>query len=170
MRCHLIGLNHAHQLEGYEHGAFEVFGQYLTKFCVNANIDLLAEELNQEAVTLWRAKESVARTVATRLSINHLFCDPTLVDRRCLGILPPKEIASNLGYGRCRTSEQEAILTAEEKKTWSIREQFWLEQLGTVCFQECAFILGSSHVETFSALLTTKGIQVHVAHRLWVPS
>jgi hypothetical protein len=169
MHCHLVGLNHAHQLEGSKHGAPGAFNQYLTRFCADEDIDLLAEELSEEAVSLWQATGSVAKTVAKRISINHMFCDPQLADRRRLGIRTADEIASDLGYGRFLTPAQEAIRTAEERNSWPIREQFWFEELSRVSFKRCAYILGSEHVTTFGALLTNKGFQVHIAHPNWGP-
>lgn len=151
MHCHLIGLNHAHQLEGYKQGEFDTFRRYLTSFCVNGKIDLIAEELNQETIALWKAKGSVAKTVAKSLSIEHLFCDPELQDRRRLGIFSSLEISLNLGYRRALTHKQSAIFDAELRKGWPIREKCWLDQLGRVLFQRCAFILGAEHVDTFSA-------------------
>lgn len=168
-QVHFIGVNHSHQLYSYEKGDEEAFDGFLFSFCCNTKIDLIAEELSEEAITLWGAKGSVARNVATRLSIMHLFCDPGLDERKKLGILTRKEIAAELGYGRTLTSSQSAIIDAEERKFWSIREQYWLERLRDLSFSECAFIIGTQHIDSFSALLSAKRFKVHVVIKNWQP-
>jgi hypothetical protein len=167
MRVYFIGLNHRHQLCGYKQGAAEKFDSYLHKFCHDANIDLISEELSEAAISLWGATGSVARNVALQLSIQHLFCDPSPDERECLGILTSKEIAVSLGFEEVWSKTQEAEITAEERNYWPIRERFWLERLRTVAFHNCAFILGSEHVDSFGSLLGTEGYQVQVICRDW---
>lgn len=167
MVCHLIGLNHGHQLEGYEFGNWRAFDKYLSDLCISVGVDLIAEELNEEGIARWRANGSVARTVALRLSIKHLFCDPNQQDRERLGLLTERDAAAKLGYGRTWTSAQDATVTAEAQRTWPDRERFWLQRLRHVQFDRCAFILGAAHVDTFGALLSAAGYCVVVVNREW---
>ena len=94
MIVRLLGLNHGHQLQGYALGDWRAFDAYLSEFCVVNKIDLIGEELSEEALALWHATDSVARTVAVRLLIEHLFCDPESEERHRLGILTDKEAAA----------------------------------------------------------------------------
>ncbi len=169
MICYLIGTNHAHQLEGDKDGDSVAFATYLTALCSDNRIDLMAEELNEEAITLWKAQGSVVRSVASRLSICHLFCDPKREDRRRLSILTVGEAAKKLGYELSWTREQNAAVEAEARKTWPARERFWLERLRQVPFNRCAFVLGAEHVHTFGNLLSSEGFTVHVAQSYWKP-
>jgi len=131
------------------------------------SIDLIAEELSEDAIALWRASGSAARNVASRLSITHLFCDPSIEERKSLGILMPKEIAAMQGFGQFWTSHQDAVIIAEERKMWPIRESFWLERLRTLSFNECVFILGTEHVDSFGSLLRREGFTVQVNCTNW---
>jgi hypothetical protein len=167
--CYLIGTNHAHQLEGDKNGDSVAFAAYLTAFCSDNRIDLMAEELNEQAITRWKAQGSVVRSVASRLSICHLFCDPGREDRQRLGLLTDMEAAKKLGYELSWTQEQDAAVKAEARGTWPARERFWLDHLRQVPFNRCAFVLGAEHVQTFGSLLSSEGFTVHVAQSHWKP-
>lgn len=169
MICYLVGTNHAHQLECQSDGDSVAFAAYLSDFCSQNRIDLIAEELNDEAVTMWEAKGSVAKSVASHFSISHRFCDPKHEDRRRLGVLTDREAAKKLGFNRFWTRAQEPQVKAEVRKTWPTRERFWLDRLRQATFERCVFVLGSEHVETFGQLLTCEGFTVHVAHVDWKP-
>lgn len=165
MICHLIGVNHQYQLRGYRGVDSDAFGTYLSSICREVNIDLIAEELSEWAIRKWAfrgATGSVARDVAQRLGIKHLFCDADSDERKSLGILCRREIATKLGFPEFRSPEQERILDCEERKVWPIRERFWLRKLQQMKFTECAFVLGSIHVDTFGKLLNSEGIGVQV--------
>ena len=167
--CYLVGTNHAHQFESQSDGDSVAFAAYLSDLCSQHRIDHIAEELNDEAIAMWEAKGSVAKSVATNFSISHRFCDPEYEDRRRLGILTDRETAKKLGFSPFWTRAQEHQVTAEVRKTWPTRERFWLDQLRLDTFERCAFVLGSEHVETFGQLLTREGFTVHVTHVDWKP-
>lgn len=169
MICYLIGTNHAHQLEGQKDGDSASFAEYLAAFCSDNGIDLLAEELNEEAIAKWKAGGSVTKSVASKLSICHRFCDPDREDRQRLGVLTDQEAAKKLGFGSALTLQQAALVEAEVRKTWPARENFWLEALRQVTFTHCAFVLGAKHVVTFSGLLRAQGFTVYVAQANWEP-
>lgn len=169
MIYYLIGTNHAHQLEGHKDGNSVALGEYLSAFCSDNGVDLLAEELNEEAVAKWKADGSVAKSVASRLSISHLYCDPNLEERQRLGTLTHSEAAKKLGFGSYWAREKDALVEAEVRKTWPARESFWLEKLRQVMFTRCVFVLGAKHVVTFGDLLASQGIAVHVAQSDWKP-
>lgn len=165
--CYLIGTNHAHQFEGQKDGNSVAFACFLCRFCSDNHIDLLAEELNEDAIVEWKVSGSVARSVALKLSIPHLFCDINRADRHRLGVLTDQEIAQKLGFGSFWTRQQVAQIDAEVRKAWFIRENFWLGKLHQSSFNRCAFILGAKHVPTFEALLNSQGFTVHVAQTNW---
>jgi len=160
MTIRLIGLNHGYQLRGYDGADWSAFEQYLLSYSESEGIDLIAEELSNEAVRKWMAADSVARHVARRLGVRHLFCDPESGQRRALGIRSLDEIAAELGP---------LDLEAKEKEAWLIRERFWLERLREVPFNACVFILGSQHVESFELLLRSEGWEATVVEKNWKP-
>ncbi len=81
MKVLLIGLNHGLQLEGYN-SEWDKFKSYLNDLCLVEKPDLIAEELNIEAINKYKASDSVARQVASSLGIDHLFCDPDSNQRK----------------------------------------------------------------------------------------
>jgi len=174
MRVHLIGTNHCYQLRGYKETNWKAFLKYLLAFCQNEAVDLIAEELNEWEIASWKdqgATGSVAREVASRLGIKHLFCDPDEADRERRGIQSRQELADSIGAGgHFRTAAQAAtICRLIRERSWPIREDFWLEKLQQTDFSHCAFILGANHVVSFKKLLTSNGFDARVESGDWEP-
>lgn len=167
--CYLIGTNHAHQLEGQKDGDSVSFSKYLSAFCSGKRVDLIAEELNEECISKWQAVGSVAKSVASKLSIRHLFCDPGSEDRQRLGVLSDQDVAKKLGFGSCWTLQQAALIETEVRKSWPVRETFWLDRLRKIGFSRCAFVLGAKHIVTFNALLHAHGFTGYVVETNWEP-
>lgn len=165
----LVGTNHEHQLIGYKDGETQVFGSYLSSLCDSEYIDLLAEELNEEAIELWKAQDSIARRLAVERKIDHIFCDPDSSERRALGILTYEELRTKSNYGRVLTNEQDECLKRDEKSYWPKREDFWLRKIQANSPSRCLFVLGSNHVQSFSTLLSSHGISAEVKTCKWKP-
>jgi hypothetical protein len=168
MNILLIGLNHCHQLLGYakESGKFKSF---LKGLCLKECPDIIAEELNEDAIKQWKANDSVARKIAISLKVRHLFCDPDLKERKALDIKCFKEIAQELGYGPVLTREQTSKVENIEKIHWEKRERFWLCKLIEKQFDKCIFILGANHIDSFNTLLTVRGFRSTIIERDWQP-
>lgn len=172
MICHLIGLNHSYQYRGCRDVNWEAFDACLFSFCRSAAVLLIAEELSEESIEKWAfrgAQGSVAKAVASRLGIEHQFCDPSPLERKVLGIPSTDELKSRLGIGMAMTHEQAALLDSKEKEYWPMREQFWMTKLQEGKVERCAFILGSRHVDSFFVLLSSHGIGAYVEHQNWEP-
>jgi hypothetical protein len=153
MKVLLIGLNHGFQLEGYNNSEWDKFKSYLYDQCLKEKPNIIAEELNIEAIHLWKASDSVARRVASSLDIDHLFCDPDSDQRKILGIKDRNEIARDLGYGRVLTNQQSNEVDIIERSYWERREKYWLDRLLEESFQKCFFLMGSVHMDSFCSLL-----------------
>ncbi len=142
---HLIGLNHGYQLRGSSEMDWAAFDAYLFHFCRVEKTDLVAEEMSEEGLRLFRdegATGSVPRDVAMRLGVRHLFCDPDSVERTRLGIPSGKE-------------------------GWAARERRWWQKLREVNFTRCAFVLGAQHVDRFATLLASEGIDARTESKNW---
>jgi hypothetical protein len=59
------------------------------------------------------AKGSVAETIATRLGVRHLFCDPTSAERGTREIPSNKEIRGSHGFPKHPHPEQEDIVKSK---------------------------------------------------------
>jgi hypothetical protein len=165
MTIRLIGLNHGYQLRGCREADWSAFEQYLLSYSVLEGIDLIAEELSDEAVRKWKAEDSVARCVASRLGIRHLFCDPESSEREALGIRSLSEIVDSFGP-RPTVDEVEA----QEREEWRIREQYWWRKLRDVSFTTGTFLLGSQHAGRFKALLLSEGCDAAIVEKNWSPN
>lgn len=165
----LVGTNHSHQYVGYQNGAAEKFGIYLTMIIDTEAIDLLAEELNEESIKCFRASDSIARLIASERKLNHLFCDPNSIERRNIGIPTTEELRQKFSYGGNPTNKQNSNIETEARVYWPIRERFWLDRLMSRSSNRCLFVLGSNHVDSFSQLLSNQSIRNEIKSRKWEP-
>ena len=170
MTIRLIGLKHGYQLRGVDFKDWSAFERYLLSYTTSEGIDLIAEELSNEAIRKWKATDSVARHVAYRLGVRHLFCDPESGQRKALGICSLDETATEIEpLGPFSLAKHIELAEAKEKEAWLIRERFWLERLREVPFSACVFILGSQHVERFAWLLRSEEFKTVVVEKNWKP-
>jgi len=175
MCIYLIGVKHEYQYEDYSSGSIE-FHSLLRRLANDKCIDLIAEELSEEAISLRRevlrreALGSVARNVATKLRIKHLFCDPDSSQRQRLGIKNRDQIREELGYGRVLTLDQSEEVEAIERMYWPKREAYWLDRILEEDFERCIFILGAEHVETFCRSLDRVQVEYEIVAKNWHPS
>src|SRR6267378_7258587 len=130
MTIRLIGLNHGYQLRDVDFADWSAFERYLLSYTTSEGIDLIAEELSDEAIRKWKATDSVARHVAYHLGVRHLFCDPESEQRKALGIRSSNETATEIEPpGQFSFTKAMELAEAKEKEMWLIRERFWLERL-----------------------------------------
>lgn len=172
----LIGTNHkaqyVYEIANRNRPLMELakgFARYLEEQGKDLDITLIAEELNEEAISknINKAKDSTARSIAGRLSINHKFCDPGTKERRTLGIPSEYEIKKQLGLGRSLNNEELKGLQAEEKKYWHKREQFWFEKIRDRLHERIMFICGSDHVKRFESLVVREGYEAKILCKNW---
>jgi len=91
------------------------------------------KEFNEEAMNRNHATKSTVRQVAKCLGLRHLFCDPTTIQRRDLGI----------------------------HKDQNLREEYWLSRLnGYVKTETILFVCGAGHLNTCYDKLTHRGLRV----------
>ena len=159
----VIGVDHdKHQFRGYGGAGWLAFEKYLLEYCQQEQIDLIAEELNDEAIIKRKAEDSVARHVARQLNVRHLFCDPDSGQRRALGIPSFREILAGLG-----PHPDIDLAEAKERDAWPLRERVWLDRLREIPFNACVMILGSQHVKSFQSFSRSDAWEVAVVERKW---
>jgi len=125
MRIILIGVKHRIQWIPQNTGLewqqdLDQFAAHIRDIVLEAEADLLAEELSEENIRSSNARDSVARNIASSLGITHIFCDPDTRERR-----------------------QFAIETDDQ------RELLWLARLGGSSASAAVFICGDSHMIHF---------------------
>lgn len=163
----LIGTNHANQLCGRTEGTPEAFRAYLERVCKIRDVDVIAEELSEDALSLWRATDSTCRLLANQLGIEHVFCDPGKEDRARLNLSNDEALRRQHGYSRFLSSSQLAHIDELLRAEWAVRERFWLDRLRTCSFSRCLFVVGADHVMSFFSLLRDESVHAEVTHAKW---
>jgi len=143
MVIYLIGVHHSIQHNGGDlrkipglSALREQFQYYLINITKEFGISVLAEELNEDALKMFNASESLARSVAGKFDISHIFCEPSLHTRSSLGFT--KQL---------------------QKKHHFTRELLWYDKIINCKGdgERVIFICGVNHVSTFTKLLQKKG-------------
>jgi hypothetical protein len=144
----------------------EAFERYLAGVAKSVKADLIAEEASDEWVARHGPRaSSVAKDVATRLGIQHLFCDPDTEQRQSIGLKVREKLHNAVGKEAEETGEEwNDVHNAEVKKQFCAREAVWLERL-----QGCAphkrsviFVCGANHVHTFKDRLRSQQILAEI--------
>jgi hypothetical protein len=139
----LVGVDHRIQYTNLACGPewlleIKTFKLYLKNQAADLNVDLLAEEFNEELVAKNSATKSTVRDAANQSGCRHLFCDPNRAERK------EKRIDSN-----------------------DQREMFWLERITASNARRVLFVCGNDHVNTFTEKLRNEGFDVSVLTCGW---
>jgi hypothetical protein len=170
MKIFIVHTNHAHQMMGHEAGNAYEFMNYLEGICHLHQIELIAEELSIEALLNASITESTCQFLSVKFKINHIFCDPNSIQRALLGIPTTNQLRANLKFGKALLKHEEKLLKIEEQKYWPIRENYWINCITSQKFQNCLFICGSDHFESFEKQLLSKNISFVVVNKKWEPN
>lgn len=131
--------------------------------CLNQEVDLIAEEMSEEALMREGIDQTIAQIVGEELGISHLFCDPSSQVRAELGISDTQRIRiDSIIKGWDKSKESEVISIS-----WDRRENYILEQIYKRSSSNVLLICGSNHVEAFSQKAQSKGYLVNVVQRDW---
>jgi hypothetical protein len=149
--------------------AVEAFQSYLADVARLVKADMIAEEASDEWVAAHgHGASSVAKDVAMRLSIQHLFCDPDAGQRQSIGLKVGEELHTHVAKISKETgAEWNDVYKAEVIKQFGTREAFWLERLEgcNLNKRSVIFVCGANHVDTFKDRLHSKQIlaEIHCA-------
>jgi hypothetical protein len=86
-----------------------------------------------------------------------------------LSIPSNQQIRDLLKVGAVMNHEQTARFDAEQKKHWPVREDFWFQRLKALGANHTLLVLGTDHVESFSALLNREAVSFVCLHERWEP-
>jgi hypothetical protein len=178
---HIIGTSHSLQVwtDAIRIGdsldttkeAVEAFESYLADVARLVKADLIAEEASAEWVAnCGHRASSVAKDVATRLGIQHLFCDPDAGQRQSLGLKVGEELHTHVTKISKETGAEWAdVHNAEVNKQFCTREAFWLQRLEGCDSNKrsVVFVCGANHVETFKDRLHSKQILAEIYCADW---
>jgi len=114
------------------------FRSYLQNCIIENQVVIVAVESNAEVLEKFNATESVPKLLADANKIKHIFCEPSLDDRRHLGI-------TNIGN------------TEDYEK----REKVWLQRILPYKGERILLILGAEHISSFSMLAESSGFSLN---------
>jgi len=140
----LIGVNHIIQHRGYsfpqKEAAIHKFSEHVEMKALELKVKTIAEEWSHEANQRNKVQFSTVQTVATNLDLKHIFCDPTIEERKKHGI---------------------------NESNKDRREEFWIERLKDLLHEKILFVCGEDHLESFKSKLDSRGILVEIVSQGW---
>lgn len=145
--------------------ALVAFRDYLRQVAVANDVVLISEEMSGAALAENGLAQSVAQGIAGELGIAHDLADPSPEDREQLGIQQRNEIEL-AGFFADRDPEE---IEAQVRRSYDIRENFWISRLLASDLFPAVFVCGASHVHTLRDKLLTLGHDVLVLADNWVP-
>ncbi|MFC1670006.1 hypothetical protein ACFL20_06395 [Spirochaetota bacterium] len=180
---YLIGIDHLIQYENdiVPGDTFLEFKAFLEETAVNHNISLMAEEFSEESLfDVYNSPEGTVKSVALKLGIEHMYCDPEEGDRKKLGIPYFAEIERKV-KNKYNIRDKFIIDNSLRKKVysetvklsktyWPIREIFWYEKILHMLNENILFICGHEHINSFGSLLSEKGYTTKIIDPFWKKS
>lgn len=151
----------------------EKFENYLADAAQSLKANMIAEEASDKGVADYGDGAcSVAKSVATKLRMQHLFCDPDVEQRRELGLKVGEElVVHSQAVSRETGQDWEVIRHAEIKSQFPIREAFWSAQLQRYepNKRTIIFVCGACHAKTLKAKLDSEKILASIHCGDWTP-
>jgi len=141
--AYLIGVDHRIQYTNASCGPewradIKALEDYLADKALELNVDLLAEEFNEEYLVRDRATGCTVRDAAGRVEKQHIFCEPDAAERE-----------------------------AKKLNTPDLRESFWLDRLLKLGASSLLFVCGNDHLKSFSKKLNAAGFETTILSENW---
>ncbi len=150
----------------------EAFERYLRGVATSLRADVIAEELNDDAIRLCNpGASSVAQGIAVSLGIKHIFCEPDMEERRALGVWDTPEFRALVIKAMAEEPSRRLEEVRDEllKQQFPVRERYWIERLRACEPSEKAivFVCGADHVDSFKERLEAQGNAASIVCRDW---
>ena len=141
--AYLIGVDHRIQYTNASCGPewkadIKALEDYLADKAVELNVDLLAEEFNEEYLVRNHSTGCTVRDAAGRVEKQHIFCEPDAAERE-----------------------------AKKLNTPDLRESFWLDRLLKSGASSLLFVCGDDHLKSFSKKLNAAGFETTILSENW---
>ena len=169
---YVVGTSHHYQFgAGIRFGEYTcstddqvAFSQMLRSLAVSKSVEVIAEELNEQALQEVGSKISIPKLLAQELRLQHIFCEPNRVERTNMGIFDENEIRISV----FPNTLDEVAVQKLVKESWERREEEWIHRLSGIVASRLIFVCGSNHIVTFVPLVAERGFQPIVVHENWV--
>lgn len=168
----LVGTDHKFQRPVSGSGAegVESFRDAIRELCLRYKVHAIAEEMNPQALQEHQMTESVAYQLCSELRLLHQYSDPSLQERKALGIQRDHDIQLQGWRERWPREKIDAALRNHGSiASDQIREKEWLCRIQVLDAWPLLFICGANHFVAFTSLLRHAGVTVIEAHQDWEP-
>ena len=165
----LLGTDHPTQLGKTQK---ESFYFYIEELCKTNDIKAIAEEMDNE-------NTSIAADVSAKLNITYKIIEPTLEERKELGIEDTTDIICQLRFSnkmknwpdepsiRNLPTEVYKMYRERVQTTYRKRESEWLRRICELDTWAILIICGANHCQPFFKLLSNEGINTVIESSEW---
>ena len=163
----IVGTSHDYQRrasDGAIHGTYN-FAEFLQQIIDEHNVAAIAEEMSAAALQEHGLQNSVAQGICAQRGVPHALADPEPQEREQLGIQQRNEIVL-AGFFRDLGPEE---IEAQVRRSYDIREEYWIAKLAEFTDHPIVFICGADHVESFRDKLLAQGYDAVVVISNWTP-
>ena len=168
----LVGTDHKFQrpVNGPKAAGIESFQDALRELCLRHKVHAIAEEMNLQALQEYKVTESVPYQLCGELKLLHQYSDPSLDERKVLGIRSDHDIELQ-GWRESwpRKKIYAAIRRYGTITSDRIREKEWLRGIQKLEAWPLLFVCGADHFAQFATLLRMAGLTVVEAYKDWEP-
>ena len=170
----LLGINHGLQIpigtknSFYSDSQKKEFQKYLIERVLTLNnITFFAEEFSNDQKQIKNIKDTLIEELVFFLNtkimtkLEHSFIEPSIFEQLKLGIETPKQIQKRIKLPVVNPSKEKVEeYNLELRKHFPARENYWLSILQPKIdnHKNGIVVIGLGHVESFSKLLQSKGI------------
>lgn len=150
---YIIGVHHGVQFDK-QYSSTPGFISYLIKVIKKYAIEIIAEESSKDVLKEWRIEKTSVQEISVNHDLQYIACDPSIDERKTLGIRSDEEIKQEKGLPKILNHEQLAILDKEKIKDFPKRENYWLDKIKKYSDRQVIFICGLQHLDTTLRTLT----------------
>lgn len=146
---YIIGVHHGVQFDK-QYSSTPEFISYLKKVIKKYAIEIIAEESSKDVLKEWKIEKTSVQEVSVNHDLQYIACDPSIDERKTLGIRSDEEIKQEKGLPKFLNHEQLAILDEEKIKDFPQRENYWLDKIKKYSARHVIFICGLDHLNSSS--------------------
>ena len=162
-RVALIGTSHTYQIPGNT-GA-DVFANRVRCAVETSDAAAIAEEMSCEALAQKRASDSICSKIAEELGVAHIYCDPDSETRKQRQI----QGESTIRMDGWQKGDPPEITNERVRRSHSLRESYWLEQILRLDKWPVLFICGANHVSSFFGMIQANDLLPEILEQDWCP-
>lgn len=143
-----------------------IFLKKVRDLCKKNIIDLIAEEISHDGLVANNIAQTHLASLAHKLNIEYIQCDPGLTARDGLGIKSRHKIAEELSLSWPPNEIDKAKINKKCARFDRQREEYWLKRIEIYDIKNKNIILvcGFEHVKHFAKLADNRGYLAEIVY------